>query len=717
MGNTQRVFDKIKNSNEMPSLPHVLLKLIEACNNSDVTPRELSFIISGDAALSAAVIRLLHSPYSGLNNKVTSIAQAVIFLGIDAIKNIAISASVRQVFGNAEDNGLFKMNQFWLSSITCAIFARKIAKKLDYNSPEEAFLAGILLDIGTLVLWTHFQKSYLKILRQPIPPAQRISLEKELMGANHCEVGAWLIKEWNLSDYISDAVYFHHDDKDNLIHRHPLTRIIYGAHCMADAFLQGKASVDKTLKDIFDFTPAEVNRIIKGTKEEILDVASSIDIQLDFPDDTAHVIEDSEEKQKELAQEVQRISLLNGTLQNLISADNMNTILGIAQQGLQIIFDVSKIVFFLHESGTRDLRAMATDPETAHRFKSVRLCLKKDHSLISRCFDKKATLDSFDILANEPQTSSDGKIIGLLDSEGMLCVPLIAWRKTIGVILIGLSKNSCIHVLNRIKVLTMLANYIAMSLHVDHIKRNQMKVKYDERMATYVQFAQNIVHEVNNPLSIIKNYLKILAMKLPAQSEAINDLKILDEEISRVSHLIVKLHHFSKPSIKHSDPIDVNEILSKLVGIFTKAVLGPARITVRLDADPTAPKIVTDSDLLKQVFINLIKNAAEAMPDGGIIVIRTQNVQSGPDQLNPVTNDIIRGIKIIICDNGPGIPDHIMPRLFEPFNSSKRMGHTGLGLAIVHNIIKELSGTIHCKTTKGTGTSFIIYLPLSCAPL
>ena len=80
MNNKSQVFDKLKNSTEMPSLPQVLLKLIEACNNSDVTPKELSDIISKDPNLSVTVIRILNSPHSGLNNKVSSIEQAVIFL-------------------------------------------------------------------------------------------------------------------------------------------------------------------------------------------------------------------------------------------------------------------------------------------------------------------------------------------------------------------------------------------------------------------------------------------------------------------------------------------------------------------------------------------------------------------------------------------------------------------------------------------------------------
>ncbi len=716
MKKTQQVFDKIKNSNDMPSLPHVLLKLIEACNNSDVTPRELSCIISKDTALSATVMRILHSPYSGLNNKVGSIEQAVIFLGIDTIKNIAISASIRQVFSHAEDNTLFQMNRFWLSSILCAIFARRIAKKLSYNSPEEAFLAGILHDIGTLLLWTHFREPYSGILKHSPDPQEQAIAEKKEIGADHCELGAWLTREWHLNRNISDAIQLHHDRQKSISSDYPLTKIVYSANLLSHAFIEGQCPVDTALQDIFDFSTAECLRIVKGVKEEALDVAGSIDIQLHFPDAAAPAaIEDDLDKQKELAEEVQRISLLNGTLQHLIKADNTSAIFKIARHGLQVLFSIDKLVFFLHDSRDNSLTTGRIDHAALERFSHQQLSPRKDTSLVSRCFRKKATLDSFQILTNENQTPSDETFIKQLHSEGILCIPLIVHQKTTGVMLIGLSMDKCLQVLNEIKVLTMFANHVAISMHVDHIKHEQIKNQYDERMDTYIQFARNIVHEVNNPLSIIKNYLKMLTTKLPDQNDITNDIKIMDEEINRISNLIVNLRHFSNPNTTCSEGIDVHQILSNIVNIFSKAILTPAQIMVRFDADPAVPKITSNANLLKQVFVNLLKNAAEAMPNGGIITIQTAPCPpAGPHRNADSGNNLLEGVQIIIRDNGPGIPQQILSRLFEPFNSSKRSNHSGLGLSVVHNIIKQLNGSIDCASAKETGTSFTIHLPLSC---
>lgn len=695
----------------MPSLPQVLLKLIEACNNNDVTPKELSNIISKDPGLSATVMRILNSPHSGMNNKVRGIEQAVIFLGIDTIKNIAITASVRQVFANTEDSPLFRMDRFWLSSILCAIFARRIAKKISYNSPEEAFLAGILCDIGKLLLWNHFRKPYSKIIEQWTEPGEQKIAEKREIGVDHCELGAWLTKEWCLNRNISDAIALHHGKKDVMDYNYPLSKIIYCANHLTAAFLEGQIQDANLLEECFALPSDEWRRLFKDVKNEVLDVAASIGIRLHFPDGATPAIEKDEKQQQKLAQKVQSASILNGTLQHLIKADNPESIFKIARHGLQILFSIDKTIFFLYDPRENCLTTGCIDIKPIQPFSRQRLSLKTDHSLLTRCFHKKATLDSFTILTNEIRTPADDTIIAKLNTEGMLCIPLIARKNTVGVMMIALSRNRCIEVLNQIKILMMFTNHVAMSLHVDQIKQEKLRSQYEDRMATYTQFAHHIVHEVNNPLSIIKNYLKILATKLPKQNNILNDLKIMDEELKRINQLVNNLRHFSNPRANCSEGIDINQILSNLVSLFSKAVLTPAGIMVRLETDPLLPLISSNANLLKQVFINLIKNAAEAMPQGGIITIQTQR-SAGPG--GKMDKERVEGLQIIIRDNGPGIADSVMSRLFEPFHSTKASNHSGLGLSVVYYIIQQLNGNISCESTRETGTSFTILLPLSC---
>lgn len=714
MKDPQKVFDKIKNAKNMPSLPQVLLKLIEACNNDEITSKELSKIISKDPSLSAKVMRILHSPYSGLNNRVNSIQQAVIYLGVDTIKNIAVSASVQQVFGYAKESPLFKLNQFWWHSFLCATFARRIAKRISYNSPEEAFLAGLLHDIGKLVFWVNFQKQYAEILKQSKKNDELLIAEKVMIGANHCEVGAWLVEQWKLNAFISDAIYYHHEPLERIIDSFPLIKIIYVSNRLCEGFFEEELSAREAAKKIFDFSSSELDEIMSSAKEEVTNIARSFDIHLDLPEEEIKVVEKDLEKQKKLLNEVRNISLLYGTLQNLLKADNRTAILEITRYGLEILFNIKRSVFFLYEPEHHLLTGIVIPKGSRHPINNLTLSLNNDHTLIIRSLCKGTILDSFGLLTSEKQSIADEQIIKLLGSEGMLCVPMLAHQKFIGVIVMGLSKFQFRQLSDHLKLLSMFAKHVAWCLHVDEVKQNQARIIYDERMEACVKFARELVHEVNNPLNIIKNYLKILGLKLPDKSDALNDLKIIGEEIDRVAELIKNLYDFSKPEVKHLELLDINLILSNLLQILSKAILIPSKIKVQFFSDPSLPKIVSDENGLKQVFMNLIKNAAEAMPKGGTITIRTGTVEPSDLDLGGVDRSVLGSIKVTIRDNGPGIPDQIMARLFEPFTTTKGAGHSGLGLSIVHSIIRELNGSITCQSHKDVGTTFTIILPLSC---
>ncbi|MBW2620384.1 MAG: HDOD domain-containing protein, partial [Deltaproteobacteria bacterium] len=148
-------FDRIKTSRNLPSLPQILLKLIELCNSEESTVKDISQIIIKDPSLSAKIVNMVSSTYYGLANRVTNIDQALVILGQNTIKNIAIISSVTQAFSKVKDNSVFKLKIFWRHSLVCAILARLIAKKTLYTSPDEAFLTGLLHDIGKLVLWVN----------------------------------------------------------------------------------------------------------------------------------------------------------------------------------------------------------------------------------------------------------------------------------------------------------------------------------------------------------------------------------------------------------------------------------------------------------------------------------------------------------------------------------------------------------------------------------
>jgi signal transduction histidine kinase len=258
--------------------------------------------------------------------------------------------------------------------------------------------------------------------------------------------------------------------------------------------------------------------------------------------------------------------------------------------------------------------------------------------------------------------------------------------------------------------LDLFIGHTGMCLHVHGIKQAQAKRLQTERLETSINVARKVVHEVNNPLGIIKNYLKILGLKLPEKHPAQAELRIISEEIDRVGQIIRCLKDYASPPKAISEIIDINLLLKDILAILDGSILKPAMIKLHFAPDPDIPKLRTEKNSLKQVIINLVKNAAEAMLNSGNIHVSTQYIAGSPQEKN-ATSTPVDEIEITIRDDGPGLPEYIRQHLFEPFHSTKEEGHSGLGLSIVHNIVKRLGGSISCDTSPQSGTTFTITLP------
>ena len=218
---------------------------------------------------------------------------------------------------------------------------------------------------------------------------------------------------------------------------------------------------------------------------------------------------------------------------------------------------------------------------------------------------------------------------------------------------------------------------------------------------------------MNTPLSIMKNYLTVLRRKLAGDKLVQEELRIINEEIDRVAHITGELSDFSEPEIITTDSIEINALLSDLIKVFRESFLQGSDIKAYLELDHLLPSVNTDKNRLKQVFINLIQNAVEAMPGGGNIWIGTRYTSNKLDTQFMQDSGRDPGyVEITIRDDGPGIPDTFKTTLFEPFITSKGAGHAGLGLSIVYNTVKELKGTITCESGNENGACFRIVFPI-----
>jgi HD-like signal output (HDOD) protein/signal transduction histidine kinase len=704
------LFDKIKISKNLPTLPHILLRLIDACNDSDNTISEISKIIDKDSSLSARVMKMVNSAYLGLPVRVTGVEQALLLLGTETVKNIAVSAAVSQVFATTKSDDLFKLKQFWYHSLLCATLSELVARKTSYSAPDEAFLAGLLHDIGKLILWVNFPNDYAQVLHLAADRAALLEQEQKRLGTTHSAVGAWMIERWNLQSFMADAVLFHHEPTEKILDALPLVKIVFLANLLSSHLDSDDDIGIKTAEALFGFSRADVETLLARGKENVESVAQSLGIEIQLPTNQESL---GHQKELDLLRNVRDVSLLQGTLQNLLEASGEEAILDIVKQGVQVLFDVHDVIFLLYHADEDALVGKGgLNPPRNSLVKEMEISLETRHCLPVKCLEQKRPLDSFGHLKEVDLTILDRQLVRLLNKDGMLCLPMFAYDKGVGVIILALDKAGFAALLNRMNLLSMFARQSALALYADGVRQTQAKVVQTERLAAASALAKKVAHEVNNPLGIIKNYVKILGLKLPSQDPAQGELKIISEELDRVSLIVNRLSDFSEPEAMQKEPVNINALLTDLMKIMQKPLMVKANINTHLDLEPSLPTIFSEKNPLKQVFINLIKNAVEAMPEGGNLVVSTAHTQGiGTDGSDKAPGKK-ETVEICISDEGRGIPEAIRTRLFEPFVTSKRGEHAGLGLSVAYGIIKELKGTITCHSGATAGTTFKVVLPV-----
>lgn len=222
-----------------------------------------------------------------------------------------------------------------------------------------------------------------------------------------------------------------------------------------------------------------------------------------------------------------------------------------------------------------------------------------------------------------------------------------------------------------------------------------------------IAMAQVLAHEVKNPLSGIRGAAQLLEQNA---NEADRDLtNLICQEADRIVKLVAQMEAFGDPRPPAREPVNIHEVLDHVRRI---ARTGFARdIRILEDYDPSLPAIPGDRDQLIQVFLNLVKNAAEAAPaTGGEIVITTAYRHSVRMAVGTSRERLRLPLEVSVRDNGPGVPDDLKPHLFDPFVTTKA-GGTGLGLALVAKIIGDHGGVIECDS-QPRRTVFRVLLPV-----
>jgi nitrogen-specific signal transduction histidine kinase len=284
----------------------------------------------------------------------------------------------------------------------------------------------------------------------------------------------------------------------------------------------------------------------------------------------------------------------------------------------------------------------------------------------------------------------------LKEKEISVCVPIHPKNGLIGALNLGDKLSGDIYTYQDMEFMSILAYHISIALENFRLRQ---QLEHAERLTVLGKLAGSLAHEIRNPITSIKAFFSLVNDDRESEADKKELANLASQEILRVEGLLDNLLNFARPSKPEISSICIKETIEETLAMI-RLEKSSNNIEVIKNYSEDLPKVLADKKQLKQVFMNLIFNSIQAMPEGGTL------------QISVFHDEIEQAINISLIDSGCGIDEQHISKLFEPFFTTKTQG-TGLGLSISRRIIHEHKGKIDIESKKGKGTSVNVCLPVS----
>ena len=690
-------------------MPQILIKLLAHLQADDLGMAELAALVATDAGMTGKILGVANSSAYHRGGRQVSLEQSMLALGTDMIKILVIGDSVFQTFNSFPNSGATDLRGFWKQSLTTAVLAREIARRIGYAQSEEAYLAGLLHNVGRLALLATAPKEYAyNFLAHD--DEDLCAVEQRTLQITHTEAGAWLIERWQLDSFLADSVLYHHEPSERLEAAHPLIRILRTAHVLA-YHADDIAQVIEACK-LCGLDPEDADAMLAGATRQVEKSAIHLGIDLTGADDVlappAYAPPPpSDPVQQRLNEEVRNLVLVSEIGQVFTRQQQDGDKSGHGETGLlesmtrsaRILFDFENALVLLENPTGQALVGAAIGSQ--QRIAEFAVSLAKGGAVAQAALERKLAY----VRRDRPLGLPEEQLLRLLGAESMVCVPLVAGGRCLGVLVGGVASWQLQSCQKRERFLQSFGNQAASALEKAIQARGQARRKLANVAEEYREASRRVVHEVNNPLAIIKNYLSVLDSKLERQEPVGGELSVLHDEIDRVGQLVNSLTE-TDPMVNGafdgSRGADVAKVVDDVLRLFRTTDFVPSNVEIVVGMAGQDSRVEGDPDAIKQILVNLVKNAIEALSAGGG---RIEIANRGH-----VNRERNLYVELVVADTGPGLPREVLANLFAAVKSTKPGPHHGLGLSIVHSLVKQLNGHIACRSG-ATGTSFEILLP------
>ncbi len=571
----------------------------------------------------------------------------------------------------------------WYLSRRLALTAAALAQASGYEDTASAACCGALLRAGMLVLEQQQSASYAVLTAGVWEQRAQLAAEEELFQLDHVDAAVRLVEGWHLDQFSVDAVRYQAQPLEQILEAAPLVKICWYANALTE---NAELPLLRAGRDLLGVSAEQVQALLAGVQQALDTECAALGLHDMRVSGNGELAQEQQQKLHLLRQEISTDNMLAQHASGGRSDTPLDLQLSRVLQdaGIDPVF----IVLGSGPNQTLEVRA-------SHRVQPDPAGLK------FVCAEGRNAVSTL-VLKGEPGvltadtanlTVIDRQLLTLLGGQTVLCEPQRDGNHYC-VLLLGLNAGAVTSYLAQ----HTLRRFIGQTL-VDATNAGT-----GEPASTLLlqQRVREAVHEANNPLSIIKNYLYLLGMK-QGEGTMPEEIQLIRAEIDRVAAILSQLR---EPVSLAGPPrkISLNKIVTSMHRLFASSFQADGkRINVELQLATDDPQVFASENALKQILTNLVKNAAEAINGEGTITLATLRRIYMHDRFFA---------QISIRDNGPGIAPDLMTRLFKPGTSTKGVAHAGSGLDIVRRLVEEAGGQIGCRSDS-KGTAMDILLPLS----
>jgi len=713
------LYEPLKIANDLSILPSEVIKVLQLISpdikHSEDFADELERVILSDPVLTAKVLHIANLTFGNVLGPISKITQAISLLGVTAIKSVILSTPLLDVYKKGGPGILVDRLQLAHHCLGTAVCSSMISEASDFFDHETAFIAGLLHDIGKVIISENNEPEFQKI-RELVKSEKYTVLEaeKEILGTDHAYIGYAFLTELQLPESIRYAVKYHHlslTSKEYPVLEHEakyhldLIRIVSLSNKVCKINQIG-SSGDISKLDLHDADwqslpiPQSVADNIKiNLKQETAKLAEHLKINV--PDTEIPRIEsltrqelgkitlELEQTKRKLETAVKKISDLQVYTRNIL--DNMpNGLISTDESGMiETLNKEAENIFGLYEGTVKGFH-YSVFPELA----SIK-------SILEDAQKRQIIYDRKEVSFQKPNGDTRLLLVSTSFLRQYASPP-------IGIILIVRD--------------------------ITQAREMEIKMMRSDQLALIGKMTAGIIHEIKNPLTSISGLLEMSMLDKIENEKTSERLRMISNEIKRISKMTSNLVSFARQSQPAFENFSINDCILETLGLMEYQIRS-SKIEIKTTMHENIPNVFADRQQMTQVTINLVQNAIDAMPKGGTLFIETSKTTFTDEDVNLLKmskhlannldylpnenekevyfkqND--KAIAVKIRDIGIGIPDDISPYIFSSFFTTKQPGKgTGLGLVVSYEIIKKHQGIITYKSESGKGTEFTFKLPI-----